>query len=106
MFSVYPFSILKLDQTLCMAVFGDFPWKKEPEYVLWQIIGAWIGSTIVFANYSHAINIFEGQKRRRALKTGSLFAPDAVRLVQSLRNLPHLSHSLTTCHRQTVSLTR
>jgi glycerol uptake facilitator-like aquaporin len=50
---------------LCMAVFGDFPWKKVPEYVLPKIIGAWLEAIIVFANYFHAINIFEGQKGRR-----------------------------------------
>jgi glycerol uptake facilitator-like aquaporin len=92
-----------------MAVFGDFPWKKVPEYVLPKIIGAWLEAIIVFANYFHAINIFEGQNGERTLSTGSLFATYAVRLAQwqfPRSNLSHLFYSLTICRQQTVSLTR
>jgi hypothetical protein len=64
--------------TLSMAVFGRFPWRKVPGYVLGQLIGAWLGAIIVFANYFHAINIFEGQKGKRTLSTGSLFATYAL----------------------------
>jgi aquaglyceroporin related protein, other eukaryote len=66
--------------TLCMAVFRGFPWHKVPGYVLGQIIGAWAGALFVFANYFHAIDIFEGQQGTRTLKTGSLFGTYAVRL--------------------------
>ncbi|KAI0254554.1 aquaporin-like protein [Lactifluus subvellereus] len=58
--------------TLCMAIFRGFPWRKVPGYVLGQLIGAWAGALLVFANYFHAIDIFEGKKGRRTLKTGSL----------------------------------
>lgn len=37
--------------TLGLAVIGDFPWSKVPMYMLAQIIGAFIGATIVFLNY-------------------------------------------------------
>jgi aquaglyceroporin related protein len=61
-----------------MADFGDFPWKKVPEYVLGQIIGAWnlgrSSSFIVFANYFQAINTFEGQKRSRTYPIAWLHA--------------------------------
>ncbi|KAI0254575.1 aquaporin-like protein [Lactifluus subvellereus] len=59
--------------TLCMAVFRGFPWRKVPGYVLGQLIGAWAGALLVFANYFHAIDVFEGKKGTRTLKTGSLF---------------------------------
>jgi len=64
--------------TLCMAVFRGFPWRKVPGYVLGQLIGAWAGALLVFANYFHAIDVFEGQKGRRTLKTGSLFGTYAL----------------------------
>ena len=66
--------------TLCMAVFRGFPWRKVPGYVLGQIIGAWLGAIIVFSNYFHAIDIVEGGKGTRTLKTASLFGTYAVRL--------------------------
>jgi aquaglyceroporin related protein len=63
-----------------MAIFRGFPWRKVPGYVLGQLIGAWAGALLVFANYFHAIDIFEGKKGGRTLKTGSLFGTYAVRL--------------------------
>jgi aquaglyceroporin related protein, other eukaryote len=63
-----------------MAIFRGFPWRKVPGYVLGQLIGAWAGALLVFANYSHAIDIVEGEKGKRSLKTGSLFGTYAVRL--------------------------
>jgi aquaglyceroporin related protein len=72
--------------TLSMAAFGRFPWRKVPGYVLGQILGAWLGAIIVFANYFHAIDIFEGKKGRRTLSTGSLFGTYAVSLAQPLHN--------------------
>jgi aquaglyceroporin related protein len=64
--------------TVCSAVFRDFPWRKVPGYILGQLIGAWAGAIIVFGNYYHAIDIVEGGKGVRTLKTGSLFGTFAV----------------------------
>ncbi|KAI0004546.1 aquaporin-like protein [Russula compacta] len=64
--------------TLCMAVFRGFPWRKVPGYVLGQIIGAWLGAIMVFGNYFHAIDIVEGGKGTRSLKTASLFGTYAL----------------------------
>jgi len=70
-----------LQVTLCLAVFRDFPWKKVPIYMLAQLIGAWLGALIVFANYFHAINIVEGGKGVRTTPgTASLFATYSVRV--------------------------
>jgi aquaglyceroporin related protein, other eukaryote len=66
--------------TLCMAIFRGFPWRKVPRYILAQLIGAWLGAMLVFANYFHAIDIVEGGKGKRSLATGSLFGTYAVRL--------------------------
>ena len=77
--------------TLCMAVFrpNTMPWRKVPGYVIGQLVGAWLGAIVVFANYFHAIDIVEGQKGRRTLSTAGLFGTFAVRLVQQPRNLSH-----------------
>ncbi|KAH9980304.1 putative aquaporin 4 [Lactifluus volemus] len=64
--------------TLCMAIFRGFPWRKVPGYVLGQLIGAWAGALLVFANYFHAIDIVEGGKGKRTLATGSLFGTYAL----------------------------
>ncbi|TFY80758.1 hypothetical protein EWM64_g3254 [Hericium alpestre] len=61
--------------TICLAVFRDFPWWKVPIYILAQIIGAWIGAMLIYANYFHAINIVEGGHGARTTPgTASLFA--------------------------------
>ncbi|KAA1469627.1 aquaporin [Dentipellis sp. KUC8613] len=59
--------------TLCLAVFRDFPWWKVPIYIMAQIIGAWIGAMLTYANYFHAINIVENGERT-VPGTASLFA--------------------------------
>jgi len=64
--------------TVCSAVYRDFPWRKVPGYILGQLIGAWAGAIIVFGNYFHAIDIVEGGKGVRTLKTGSLFGTFAL----------------------------
>lgn len=37
--------------TLGFSVVGDFPWSEVPMYILAQMIGAFIGATIVFFQY-------------------------------------------------------
>jgi len=37
--------------TLGFAVVGEFPWSEVPMYILAQMIGAFIGATIVFFQY-------------------------------------------------------
>jgi len=62
---------------ICMATFRGLPWKKVPGYIGGQILGAWLGSLIVFANYASAIKIVEGNGAH-TLKTGSLFGTYAL----------------------------
>jgi aquaglyceroporin related protein, other eukaryote len=57
-----------------MAVFRRLPWFKAVTYILGQFIGAWLGALVVYANYSEAINIFEGGNGQRTLKTAGLFS--------------------------------
>ena len=57
-----------------MAVFRGLPWFKAVTYIFGQLIGAWLGAIIVYANYSDAINIFEGGNGQRTLKTAGLFS--------------------------------
>lgn len=58
--------------TLALAVFRGFPWRKVPIYWLAQLLGAWIGALLVFANYFHAIDLAEGHGVR-SLATAGLF---------------------------------
>lgn len=57
-----------------MAVFRGLPWLKAVAYIFGQLIGAWLGALIVFANYARAINIYEGGNGRRTLKSAGLFS--------------------------------
>ncbi|TFY80640.1 hypothetical protein EWM64_g3373 [Hericium alpestre] len=69
--------------TLSLAVFRDFPWYKVPTFMFAQLIGALVAALIVFGNYFHAIDIFEGGKGIRTTPgTASLFS------VYSLAYLP------------------
>jgi aquaglyceroporin related protein len=66
--------------TLALAVWRDFPWKKVPIYMFAQLMGGLVGAAIIYGNYFHAIDIFEGGRGIRTQKTASLFATYAVRL--------------------------
>ena len=57
-----------------MAVFRRLSWFKAATYIFGQLIGAWLGALVVYANYSNAINIFEGGNGQRSLKTAGLFS--------------------------------
>ncbi|KAJ8495278.1 hypothetical protein ONZ45_g12942 [Pleurotus djamor] len=64
--------------TLALATWRGFPWKKVPVYIFAQLMGGIIGAAITYANYFHAIDIFEGGRGIRTVKTGSLFATYAL----------------------------
>jgi aquaglyceroporin related protein len=57
-----------------MAVFRGLPWLKAVTYIFGQVIGAWLAALITFANYSKAIDIFEGGNGQRTLKSARLFS--------------------------------
>ncbi|KAI6039535.1 aquaporin-like protein [Pisolithus marmoratus] len=46
--------------TLALASFRNFPWRKVPYYILAQTLGALCGSGIIYTNYYHATNAYEG----------------------------------------------
>jgi len=46
--------------TLALASIRKFPWKKVPSYILAQFLGAMCGAGIIYANYYHAISLYEG----------------------------------------------
>ncbi|KAF7364987.1 hypothetical protein MVEN_00369600 [Mycena venus] len=58
--------------TIALATYRGFPWKKVPGYILAQVLGGLVGAALVYANYYHAINIFEGGPHVRTLATASL----------------------------------
>jgi len=57
-----------------MAVFRGLSWFKAATYIFGQLLGAWLGALVVYANYSNAINIFEGGNGQRSLKSAGLFS--------------------------------
>ncbi|TFK73625.1 putative aquaporin 4 [Pluteus cervinus] len=59
--------------TIAMATFGRFPWKKVPVYIFAQLWGAIFGAAVIYGNYYHAINVFEGGAGVRTLATAGLF---------------------------------
>ncbi len=46
--------------TISQAVFRGMPWGQAFLYMLMQLLGALVGAALVYANYYHAINAFEG----------------------------------------------
>jgi len=64
--------------TLALATYRDFPWRKVPGYILAQVLGGLVGAALVYANYFHAIDIFEGGRGIRTLSTASLFSTYAL----------------------------
>jgi len=65
--------------TLAFASVRNFPWKKVPSYILAQLLGGICGAGIVYANYYHAINLYEGGTDIRTISgTAGLFGTYAV----------------------------
>ncbi|KAJ7878048.1 aquaporin-like protein [Mycena leptocephala] len=64
--------------TLAMATWRGFPWKKVPGFIFAQTLGGFIGAAIVYANYFHAIDIFEGSGIR-TMKTAGVFGAYAAK---------------------------
>jgi len=64
--------------TLSQAILRGFPWRKVPIYITAQLLGATIGALILYANYYHAINLYEGGNGTRSISTASLFTTYAL----------------------------
>ncbi|GLB39785.1 putative MIP aquaporin (TC 1.A.8) family protein [Lyophyllum shimeji] len=64
--------------TLALATWRRFPWKKVPGYIFAQLMGGLVGAALVYANYFHALDIFEGGRGIRTLKTAGLFSTYAL----------------------------
>lgn len=63
--------------TIAMATYRGFPWREVPGYICAQVLGGFVGAALVYANYFHAIDIFEGGDIRTQA-TASLFATFAL----------------------------
>jgi len=64
--------------TIALATWRGFPWKKVPGYIFGQLMGGVVGAALVYADYFHAIDIYEGGRGVRTLKTASLFSTYAL----------------------------
>jgi aquaglyceroporin related protein len=61
--------------TLALATFRKFPWRKVPAYIFAQVMGGLCGGAIVYANYFHAIDLFEGGRGIRTVPgTAGIFS--------------------------------
>ena len=65
--------------TLALAVRGDFPWSRLVPYWSAQMLGAFVGAALVYADYSSAFTAFEATNHivRGALVDGKLAGPSA-----------------------------
>uniref|UniRef100_A0A0W0FQ63 Putative aquaporin 4 n=1 Tax=Moniliophthora roreri TaxID=221103 RepID=A0A0W0FQ63_MONRR len=70
--------------TLALATFRGFPWKKVPGYCLAQLMGGLVGAGLIYANYIHAIDIVEGGRTIRTMKTAGLFCTYALDYMTSV----------------------
>ncbi|KAG6848276.1 hypothetical protein H0H93_001619, partial [Arthromyces matolae] len=52
--------------------------RQAKGYIAAQLMGGLVGAALVYANYFHAIDIYEGGRGIRSLKTASLFSTYAV----------------------------
>jgi aquaglyceroporin related protein, other eukaryote len=52
--------------------------SRIPGYIIAQVVGGIIGAALIYANYYHAIDIYENGER--TLKTAGLFSTYAVSL--------------------------
>ncbi|THH05163.1 hypothetical protein EW145_g5003 [Phellinidium pouzarii] len=60
--------------SIALATFRGFPWKKVPIFIIAQLFGGIVGAAITYANYFHAISLFEGGPSIRTVPgTASLF---------------------------------
>jgi len=64
--------------TVALATWRGFPWRKVPAYIFAQLMGGVVGAALVYANYFHALDIFEGGEGIRTLKTAGLFSTYAL----------------------------
>jgi len=62
-----------LQVTLSFATWREFSWKKVPGYILSQVLGALVGAAIIYGNYVHAIDVYEGGSGIRTMKTAGAF---------------------------------
>ena len=53
--------------TLANCLYRGHPWRKFPVYFMGQLLGAMCGAFIVYGNYYHAINNFEGGSSLRTV---------------------------------------
>ncbi|KAF6757643.1 putative aquaporin 6 [Ephemerocybe angulata] len=60
--------------TLALATYRGFPWRKVPGYILAQVLGAFTAAALVYANYFHALDVFEGGSMVRTELTRGLFS--------------------------------
>lgn len=49
--------------TFCSCLYRQLPWRRFPVYFIAQMLGGYVGSGIVYANYISAIDWFEGGLR-------------------------------------------
>ena len=67
-----------LQVTLVQAILRGLPWRKVPIYITAQLLGAVTGGLLLYANYYHAIDVYEGGDGTRSISTASLLTTYAL----------------------------
>ncbi|KAG0147489.1 hypothetical protein CROQUDRAFT_656049 [Cronartium quercuum f. sp. fusiforme G11] len=70
--------------TLTLTLFRGFPVKKVPYFILAQFLGAFVGSAVIYLNYSHALFLFEGGSGVKTIKSGGMFFTTLLDYISSL----------------------
>jgi len=64
--------------TIALATYRDFPWRKVPQYILAQILGAYLGCLAVYLQYADIIKQLEERLREQGLYDSVMFTPSGV----------------------------
>jgi glycerol uptake facilitator protein len=48
--------------TIAMAAWNGFPWRRVPGYILWQLLGAFTASAVLYAAFSGPLTSFEANQ--------------------------------------------
>lgn len=57
--------------TFANAVFGKFPWRKTPGYMLSQFLGAFVASAVLYGIFHDQFDVFDGGNRQLMGKQGT-----------------------------------
>jgi len=64
--------------TIAFALFRGFPWRKVPQYIISQILGAYIACLVIYLQYKDVIVELEGGLQQAGLFDTVMFTPNGI----------------------------